>query len=357
MKVNRLRTRLALGTLLVLLAPLIVEAQATTNRGTSNAGSGQSAVFNIRGKVYSEYTNIVPEILEVRLEKNFTPIAQAYLRSDHGFEFTHIPAGNYNVVIKDSRFEDVNLQVEVFGHSSQTFYVNVVLTVRKDDKSQPQGLDADDDLGDTVSVTLLSTKVPPKALKLYHKALELDHQKKYPEAIEELKLAVSIFPDFYSAQRNLGILYFTSGKYSDSMAALQTASRLNPGSAKVQYFLGLNCVNLDDLVTALDHFGRVIALAPQKAGAYYFRGYIFYKQNRLDEAEKSLKKALELDDAFSSYSRLQLANVYMKESQLSEAYHQMEVFLKETPSAQEVSQVMTNLKILKEIIGQPPNQP
>jgi Tfp pilus assembly protein PilF len=357
MTVNPPQARLIMGVLLLLVAPLTVEAQTAGNRGTSNAGSGQIAVFNIRGKVYSEYTNIVPEILEVRLEKNFTPVSQSYLRSDHGFEFSRIPAGNYNVIIKDNQFEDVSIPVEVFGHSNQTFYVNVVLTLRKNDKSQSQGLDADDDLGDTVSVTLLSSKVPPKALKLYRKALELDRQKKYPEAIAELKQAVSIYPDFYSAQRNLGVLYFTAGKYPESMAALQTASRLNPGSAKVQYFLGLNCLSVDDLVTALDHFGRVIALAPQKAGAYYFQGYIFYKQNKLDQAEKSLKKALELDDAFSSYSRLQLANVYMKESQLAEAYHQMEVFLKETPNAQEVSQVMTNLKILKEILGQPPNQP
>ncbi|MBZ5553106.1 MAG: tetratricopeptide repeat protein [Acidobacteriia bacterium] len=357
MTLNHAQARLAMGALFLLLVPLTAEAQAVGNRGSSSSGSGQSPVYTIRGKVYSEYTNIVPEILEVRLEKNFTPITQAYLRSDHGFEFSRIPAGNYNVVIKDTRFEDINVPVEVFGQSSQTFYVNVALTLRKNDKNQSPGLEADDDLGDTVSVTLLSSKVPPKALKLYRKALELDRQKKYPEAIEDLKLAVSIFSDFYSAQRNLGVLEFTDGKYPESMAALQTASRLNPGSAKVQYFLGLDCLNLNDLGTALGHFDKVITLAPQRAGAYYFQGYIFYKQNRLDQAEKSLKRALELDDKFSSYSRLQLANVYMKESQLAAAYHQMEVFLKETPNAQEVSQVMTNLKILKEILGQPPNQP
>ena len=356
MKLNHTQARLTLGALLLLLAPLAVEAQTTGVRG-STAGSSQTVVYNIRGKVYSEYTNIVPEILEVRLEKNFTPVAQAYLRSDHGFEFLHIPAGNYNVAIRDSKFEDVNIPVEVYGRSSQTFYVNVVLTLRKGDKSQNEGLEADDEMGDTVSVTLLSSKVPPKAMKLYRKALELDRQKKYPEEIEELKQAISIFPDFYSAQRNLGIRYFTGGNYTESMTSLQIASRLNPGSAKVQYFLGLNCLNLNDLSTAQDHFEKVIGLAPQKAAAYYFQGYVFYKQNQLERAEKSLKKALELDDAISSYSRLQLANVYMKESQLTEAYHQMEVFLKETPNAQEVSQVMTNLKILKEILGPPPNQP
>ncbi|MGB7623479.1 MAG: tetratricopeptide repeat protein [Terriglobia bacterium] len=357
MTISQIQARLAACVLLLSLVCLPLKAQTVSSRSSSSTSSGQGASFSIRGKVYSEYTNIVPEILEVKLEKNFTPVEQTYLRSDHAFEFRNLSTGNYNVVIKDERFEDVNMGVEVFGRFSQTFYVNVVLTLRKKDAGQSRELQADDELGDTVSVTLLSSKVPAKALKLYRKGLELDEKKKYPQAIEELNQAISIYPEFYSAQRNLGVLYFIVEKYSPSVNTLLTASRLNPGSAKVEYFLGLDYLNLNDLGAAQSHFAKAITLAPQKAGAYYFQGYIFFKQNRLQEAEKSLKKALELDDVFSSYSRLQLANIYMKESQLEEAYHQMEIFLKETPNAQEVSQVMTNLKILRELLGQPPDRP
>jgi tetratricopeptide (TPR) repeat protein len=357
MLISHAQARVTMFATLVFFISLPLDAQSGGTRVVTGASTGQPAVFTIRGKVYSEYTNIVPEILEVKLEKNFTPVNQAFLRSDHAFEFRGLSAGNYKVTIKDERFEDINIPVEVFGQTSQTFYVNAVLTLKKKDGLQSQQLEADDEMGDTVSVTLLSSKVPGRALKLYRKGLELEQRKKYPEAIEEFKQAVSIFPEFYSAQRNVGVLYFLAGNYADSLTALQTALKLNSSSAKVEYYLGLDCFNLHDLSTAQGHFARVISLAPQKAGAYYFQGYIFYKQNRLKEAEKSLRKALELEDVFSSYSRLQLANVYMKESQLEEAYHQMEVFLKETPHAQEVSQVMTNLKILREILGPPSNQP
>ena len=357
MSLSHTQARVMVYATLLFFSSLPLNAQTSGTRTGTGTSSSQNPVFAIRGKIYSEYTNIVPEILEVKLEKTFTPVTQTYLGSDHSFEFRGLSAGNYNVIIKDERFEDINIPVEIFGQSSQTFYVNGVLTLKKKDGKGSEKLEADDEMGDTVSVTLLSSKVPNRALKLYRKGLELDQKKKYPEAIEELKQALEIFPDFYSAQRNLGVIYFILGNYSASLTALQTASRLNSSSAKVEYFLGLDCLNLNDLSTAQDHFTRVTSLAPQKAGAYYFQGYIYYKQNHLKDAEKSLKKALELDDVFSTYSRLQLANVYMKESQLEEAYHQMEVFLKETPHAEEVSQVMTNLKILREILGPPSNQP
>lgn len=357
MFLNRTRIDFLLNVTLLFFAATTLLGQTAPARPPLGATQTSNPVFTIRGRVQSEVVNGTPEILEVKLEKVSALVDQSFLRSDHSFEFLNLGPGTYNVVIKDEEFEDVSVAVDVFGRISQIFYVYIMLTPRRKSGTQAQEWEADDEINNTVSVSLLSKKVPPKALKLYRQSLDLEQKRKYPEAIAKLEHAVSMAPDFYSAQRNLGIDYFVSGQSLNAISSLQSALKLNPNSSKVNFFLGLSFLNTGDLPTAQNHFMQAISLAPEKAGPHYFLGYIYYKQNRLEEAEKNLKKAMEFDKALGSYSRLQLANVYLKQSQLEEAYKQMEIFLKEKPNAQEVSQVMSNLRVLRDILNYPIKQP
>ena len=319
-------------------------------RSSGNSSNTQNVVFVIQGTVHAEYNTAVPENLEVRLDKNGSPVDQAFLRSDHTFEFHNLPAGNYHVVIKDELFEEVNLGVELFGRNSQSFFLNVMLVPRGNDRKQGRALDADDDLTDTISVTLLTQKIPPKAMKHYRKGIMLSRQQKYPEAMAQMHEAISLFQDFYSAHRNLGILYFQAGQTSNAISSLTTALKLNPRSYKINYFLGISYLREMRLEDAQQYLIRATALEPQNARPYYFLGYIYYRKNLLNEARQSLKKAMENEDQISQYARLQLANVYIKETQLQEAYQQMELFLKENPDAAEIALVIANLKALREVM-------
>jgi Tfp pilus assembly protein PilF len=333
---------------------LLVESLSWTQSGRSsgNSPNTQNAVFTIQGTVHSEYSTALPENLEVRLDNIGSPVAQTFLRSDHSFEFHNLPAGTYHVVIKDERFDEVNLGVELFGRSSQNFLLNVMLVPRGNDRKQGRALDADDDLNDTISVALLSQKIPPKAMKHYQKGIMLSHQEKYPEAMAQMHEAISLFPDFYSAHRNLGILYFQAGQTSAAISSLTTALKLNPASYKINYFLGISHLREEHLEDAQQYLIQATALGPQNTRPYYFLGYIYYRKNRLKEAQQSLKKAMEKDDQISKYARLQLANVHIKESQLQEAYQQMELFLRENPDSAEIAMVIANLKALRAVMDQ-----
>jgi Flp pilus assembly protein TadD len=332
-------------------------AQRTIPRQSGGLGRDQTPVFKIQGRVQTENQQSVPEMLEVRLEKDGAPVKQTYLPSDDNFEFTNLPEGSYKLVIRPEKFEDVNLNVDVSGRVSQTFYIHVVLVPKGSEAHDANKLRADDDLADTVSVMLLSQKIPSKAQKCYRKSLDLQNKKKYPQAIQQLKQAIALSPEFYSAQRNLGILYMLSESPSEAISPLEAALKINPKSAKVNYTLGLATLRLSDLPHANDYFSRVVSLAPNQAGPHYFQGYIAYKQGRLKDAEASLRKAIAAGGELKSYSRLQLANVYLRQSDLEDAYQQTEMFLKEQPTAQEVSQVIANLKILRELMGRSPDRP
>ncbi len=341
------------GAISLILASLMVAQRVPSPPATSTLPN--KVVFAIHGRVISDIPNGVPDILEVRLQHLGVDIEQDFIHSDHSFEFRDLPPGNYNISIQAEKFKDVNQSVDLYGNNPMTFYMDVFLSPKNERRVEK--VEADDELSDAVSVKLLATKIPGKAMKHYRMSLELDRAGKTPAAISELQKAIAISPDFYSAQRNLGLLYFRLDQPEQAIPHLQAALKLFPSSAKVNYYLGLLDVRKGELQPALAYFQKAISLAPDKAAPYYFQGYIFYKMNRLDEAEKSLKRAFSLDPLVKSYSRLQLANVYLKKYQLDEAYREMENFLREQPTAPEVSQVMSNLKILRQMLPASPDPP
>lgn len=341
---------------LLFAAALLAQSEPTSPTTTR---SGQSnPLFTIRGLVMSERVHGVPELLGVNLTKNGALVDQAFMRSDNSFEFRNLSAGVYNVVIKEEAFEEIQLPVEVFGRTSQTFFVTVILQPKEKQSIHSRQMVEDDEFNNTISVGALAKKIPRKAKRLYEKSLRLDQNKKYAEAADLLNQAVAVAPDFYSAHRNLGIDYFRLNRVPESITPLEQALRINPDSAKVHYFLGMAYMDAQNYTVAQGHLEKSILLAPDQARPHYFLGYVFYKQNRLDDAEKSLKRALEMDEVLAGYTRLQLANVYLKRSQLAEAFDQMEIFLKANPTAQEISQVVSNLRVVREMLAQqPPHQP
>jgi Flp pilus assembly protein TadD len=316
-------------------------------------------LFNVRGMVLCDAATSIPENLGVDLASLAGPIQHTFLRSDHSFEFQGLTEGHYVIQIRNEKFDDVDQSIDLSRQrslpgASATFVIVVVLTPKGMHDPKKQALDADDEFGNTIAVTALSTKIPKNAMKLYRKSLQARQKKFYIQEIADLKEALLVFPTFYSAQRNLGIAYYHSRQTTLALAPLQAALNLNPQSGKVNFFLGLCSLDMQDLDGSRKFLEQSSRLAPDKALPLYILGYVDYKLNRLDNAKKALKQAMILDPEFASYSRLQLANVYLKESQLTEAYGEMEDFLKEKPQADEIAQVMHNLRVLRQVLETTP---
>ena len=60
----------------------------------------------------------------------------------------------------------------------------------------------------------------------------------YKEAIEALKQAIRIKPDFANAHYSLGIAYGKSGMNKEAIEAYKQARRIKPDDANVHYNLG-----------------------------------------------------------------------------------------------------------------------
>jgi tetratricopeptide (TPR) repeat protein len=101
------------------------------------------------------------------------------------------------------------------------------------------------------------------AAAVYNQGVALLHEKKYMEALVDFRKAVQAKPDFAEAHNNLAYCLRHQGpaKYNE----------------------------------ALDHYDKAIQLNPNLAEAYEYRGVLYVKMNRRNDAQKDLLKLKQLD--------------------------------------------------------------
>jgi tetratricopeptide (TPR) repeat protein len=101
------------------------------------------------------------------------------------------------------------------------------------------------------------------ATAAYNQGVALMHEKKYAEALVDFEKAVQAKPDFAEAHNNLAYCLRHQGpaKYTE----------------------------------ALGHYDKAIQLNPNLAEAYEYRGVLFVKMKRKNDAEKDLAKLKQLD--------------------------------------------------------------
>jgi tetratricopeptide (TPR) repeat protein len=121
-----------------------------------------------------------------------------------------------------------------------------------------------------------SVKSTVDANAVYNHGVALMHEKKYAAALADFEKAVQAKPDFAEAHNNLAYCLRQQGpaKYSE----------------------------------ALRHYDKAIKLNPNLAEAYEYRGVLFVKMNRKNDAEKDLAKLNQLNPKLASKLEYALKN-------------------------------------------------
>jgi tetratricopeptide (TPR) repeat protein len=114
------------------------------------------------------------------------------------------------------------------------------------------------------------------AAAIYNRGVALMHEKKYAEALVDFRKAVQAKPDFAEAHNNLAYCLRHQGptKYNE----------------------------------ALGHYNKAIQLDPNLAEAYEYRGVLYLKMNRRNDADKDLAKLKQLDPKLASKLEIVIKN-------------------------------------------------
>ncbi len=301
--------------------------------------------YEIRGKLIFSTPRPPDERIEVFLERNMQRIQSVFTDSIGNFEFRSISPGDYHIVVKFAGYEDVQQEVPVYSMTRTTVVtvpMNPVVTVVR--KKTP-GFEGDNP--DVVDVKTMMKAYPKKAVDEYEKALEENKKGATEKAIGHFEQAIKIAPEFYHAFNNLGVAYVKMRRYKDGETAYRRAIELNPKAEQPQLNLGVLLITESDLHRsegrdvwgkylddAMDCLDEAIKLSPRSAAAHFFLGTAYYKSDFFDDAEKTLKVALEMDPAFVN-TRIMLINVYTRQRRFKDALEQVDAFLRENPKAEE----------------------
>jgi tetratricopeptide (TPR) repeat protein len=74
------------------------------------------------------------------------------------------------------------------------------------------------------------------------------------DAVDQIKRALAMRPDYFSGLNSLGYLYVNEQNYKGALDSFERAKQLDPGNALLYYNIGLAYERQGDLAKALDHF-------------------------------------------------------------------------------------------------------
>jgi tetratricopeptide (TPR) repeat protein len=126
---------------------------------------------------------------------------------------------------------------------------------------------------------------------LYASAVKLGHLEK---AIDALKKAISIKPDYFQAYNDLGVILKRQGNLEEAIKAYNKALSIMPNHPESYNNLGNALTDQGKLEEAVEAYTNALSINPNYVDAYANMGVALHEQGKLDEAISAYTKALDI---------------------------------------------------------------
>lgn len=239
-------------------------------------------------------------------------VGQAIAGLDGRFQIGNLRPGDYQLRVTNGAGGVIEQQyVRVNG-------VGDFVTVRLPEVKREQPLSG------TVSVARLGHKVPGKAQKEFDRAVKAAERNDSQKAIEHLKKAIEIDPDFMEAYNNLGARYLRMNQPAEAAVYLERAVELDGSSSQAHSNLAIAYLLLQRFEEAEREARQAVTLDATSNRARYVLGMALAAQNRdpqeaainLDAAAREIPKA-----------RLTAAHVLARDGQRAAAAAELRKYL------------------------------
>jgi tetratricopeptide (TPR) repeat protein len=146
------------------------------------------------------------------------------------------------------------------------------------------------------SVSITSVNAPKDARKAYENGVAAMSRKKWDAAQTDFERAVGIYPQYAPAWSDLGEVLVVEGKPQDARTACQHAVDADPKYLKPYLQLARLALSEGRVEDAVHVTTAALALNPVEfPGLYFYDAVADFQLKRLDDAEKSARRAVELD--------------------------------------------------------------
>jgi tetratricopeptide (TPR) repeat protein len=277
-------------------------------------------------------------------------VARAYTLGSEEFEFRGVPvnvADQYFLAIDEPGYGEVRERIELgrdpFGVGAYVAGGMIMLYLESlpPDETAP-------DTAPTVDVRQLTTEISDEARQAYESALTALEDGDADTAVGHLERAIEFTPDYYDALNQLGVVYVNAQRFREARGVLEHAFELNQndpllltnlGTLHFQEGQALEQTSPDatdaaaaaaSYAEAANYLEQAIRLDPGSARVAYYLGSALYKTGAYERAEEALFVAIETDPEWDE-ARLTLVNIYVRQQRHEAALSQIELYLEENP--------------------------
>jgi tetratricopeptide (TPR) repeat protein len=343
MRLNAPTLRFVYGSLLCLILPIFSYAQI----GGGAGGAPPSIQF------FMPDGSLPPRELRFTMSADNGRIETYFTDSKGKFLITRLLGlktdSEYRVTVEgDGRsFDTTTVSFKEFG----VYYIPIFLKPIKSPTTQPAGL---------VDMAEFDVLAPEEARQAYAAAMQSLKSGEGAEAIKELERAVKIYPKYFRALNDLGVLYMKlskldvaaqmferaikigprvyyprlnlavintrRAKYEEAVTQLEQLHKENPGHPEIRLALGDALLAMNRLDESEVHLRAALADAKidraTAGNAHYRLGMLLNRRQKYEEAIKELTQAV---DAIPNSARthLQLGGALLQVGRLEEAEREL----------------------------------
>jgi tetratricopeptide (TPR) repeat protein len=310
---------------------------------SSNAGidtdpgdPGTGGVNAIDGKLYYPGGRTYDRRIQVKLRTASGADQFTFTDTNGAFTFRRLRPGTYYIVLDaGSEFEPVNETVDVIASGKvRSQAVGQTLTVQINLQPTLKAVAAS-----PRTVSARGSAIPEEAATCYKEAIKLSRAGDRNKAIEQLKKALSIYPEFMLALNELGVQYLRLRQPEKAADALQGALKISPDAFAPELNYGIAMVRMKKYDAASMSLKKAVDQDGSSAAAHLYLGEALIGLGDYDKAKLHLARAIEIGGDDGVESRRYLAAAYIETGLKAEAARELETYLSLNPKADDADKI------------------
>jgi Tfp pilus assembly protein PilF len=294
------------------------------------------AKARVAGQVTTSNGKTIPFGVNVELQAPGGQTAGKQPADSSGhFKFDYVPKKDYTLLVTADGYQPATQDVDL-RYGDQLF-VTIRLT--------PLDHKLKEDRGTVTSVEDL--KVPAHAKRQYIKGDRAFKAQNYSAAKRFFEQAVQEYPCYAQAQLELATVLITTKQTAHAETALKKAIQCVPTylDAYVELSQLFNAEKRYDETSKL--LQPAIEHSPDTWQLRYQMGVAHYGMKQYETAERDFLVVRSLNRTPPSILRIKLADVYLKKSDFSKAYAEMQSYLREQPDGRFAPKIKTVIQKMK----------
>ena len=316
-------------------ALLLVSASGSSQVGGNPGTHPSQADLTVRVRLQNE--EVPPYPVQVQLLTiDGIPATQDFTHGDGRVDFRNIYEGNYRLKVSGSEYVTFTSEPFSILHNEHQHSETVHVALKPE---------AAQKAGKMISASEL--QVPAKAREQLDKAEKQFETGAADDALESLRKAIEIYPQYARAYNNLGVVLISKGDSSGAVEAFQKSLKADDKFVPGMINLARLELRGRELDRAQTYSEQALTIEPLNLEALSLLANVQFYQAKYADAAATVNRIHAVPHQGFAEAHLIAAEAYQKTGQNQEALAQCRLFLKENPKSPRAEQVRSAMKVLE----------